>query len=164
MDYTLRDSHIDDFEEIFDIWKLSQDNSCARSLIDMEEYKPDMFKLFKNQNDNFKFYVADRKGEIVGYQSILPTENNPVLCHEQAVSSTYVKLGCGGQGVGVNLIKHACEEAKKTTINIIYGKVVASNTPAMNMVEKSGWCKVGLIPQTTKPPVFSAHYLYYYLV
>ena len=153
-DLLIRQSLSTDFNEIFDIWLIGQQSSLniELSIDEAEKYKERLKKLFVEQDDNFKFFVATANNEIIGWQYLMPTENNPWLRNLVAESSTYVRRDYVNSGVGVSLIKKAMKSAKSSDICQIVAKVRRENESVIKMLQVLGWEIIGETKAANKKP------------
>ncbi|QQR98873.1 MAG: GNAT family N-acetyltransferase [Sphingobacteriales bacterium] len=163
--YIIRHSKPEDFEQVFQIWYDNQVTSLNRDIKNnLLLYKNRFQNNFKNQDGNFKFWVAEYDSIIIGFQSSNRTESNPVVTNEQAESSTYIKIGFGGKNIGYNIMKICLEELINTEIMLFYGKIIITNIAMIKIVEKLGWIKIGVTPESIKYPKFPKSLLYVYNV
>jgi L-amino acid N-acyltransferase YncA len=103
----------------------------------------------------FGFWVYETDaGEVVGWQSLMPFENNPLERATIAESSTYVARDWARSGVGEALLRHAMVAAEDRGLTYVFGFVV--NEASVRLVEKCGWHRVGDMPaaprrESTRP-------------
>ena len=163
--YIIRYSKAEDFEQVFEIWFENQAYSTNRvELKNKELLKQILEYQFLNQDNNFKFWIAEYNNIIIGYQSSNRTESNPVIMNEHAESSTYVSKNYYGKNIGYNLMKKCLEDLIETEITLFYGKILSTNIGMIKIVEKLGWIKIGETPQSNKIPIFPKCLIYVYNV
>jgi phosphinothricin acetyltransferase len=163
--YTIRLSKPEDFEQVFDIWFNNQKNSTGLDNTKPLDLLKDEFKNnFSNQTKNFKFWIAETDGKVIGYQATNRTEPNPLLANEQAESSTYVHKDYWGLGVAYRLMQKCLDDLPYTDIKLLFGKMVFNNKAIVKLVEDLGFQLIGEFPPTLKKPINAVTYLYVYNV
>lgn len=161
----IRDAQEIDLERILDIWKQSAEIAVGRPI---EKINADYLKRFFHErifmSKPFGFWVAENEGEVVGWQALLPFDNNPVMRGYNAESSTYVSNDFLYRGVGETLIRYAMCQAQETDLQYIFGFISFENPAALSMVKKCGWEAVGLVPTPKKMPIGSKLHIVVYVV
>lgn len=83
--------------------------------------------------------------ETVGLYILHP--NNVGRCGHISNASYAVQPGLRGRGLGEILVRHSMAKAKELGFRILqFNAVVSSNEPALQLYEKLGFIKLGVIP------------------
>src|SRR5579863_7183781 len=99
----IRQSTVDDLGEVVRIWREGSTASLGIDLPD-GDYPAYFAAKIRDQDDTFQLWVQeDSDGSIMGWQSLFPFRNNPVVARLMAESSTYVCPRHHGKGVGRSL-------------------------------------------------------------
>jgi L-amino acid N-acyltransferase YncA len=131
-------------EAILDVWQDGIATAIGRIRIESMDCSLQEFFL---QNIlaaklPFGFWVACAEaGAVVGWQSLLSIDNNPVARTDLAESSTYVARRLAGTGIGEALIRHAMQSASETSLHYVFGFISTKNCKAVSLVEKCGWMR-----------------------
>jgi L-amino acid N-acyltransferase YncA len=150
--YLVREAVDRDWEAIHAIW-LSGSTVSLGFAADFPEAATWLRTAVNSQNSIFKFWVAENVGgQIVGWQSLMPTRNNPVMRTLVAESSTYCSLTLGEHGLGTQLIEIASRHADNSPLQYIVGTISEGNAAMRKIVAKAGWKEIGQIPASDKPP------------
>ena len=92
------------------------------------------------QDGTFQLWVAELSGMgIVGWQSLMPCRNNPVLRTSMAESSTYVSANARGYQIGTKLLEHAINHAVHSPLRYLLAFVAAGNEPMLRVSQKLGF-------------------------
>jgi L-amino acid N-acyltransferase YncA len=148
----IRLATIDDAESIERIWREGSSTSLGfqAGFIETRDY---FIQCIQDGSDTFKFWVAtDYIGNIIGWQSLRPTEANPIMRNLVSVSSTYVDPCCRIRGVGTALVKQAMQHADESSLHYITACVSTKNCAVIKIAFNLGWQKVGVIPSSSKHP------------
>lgn len=121
--FNIRLANDEDFETIFQIWLDGVDNSFDTTLFDADVIREEFTKNFNKRIDIFNFWVAGNNNEILGWQSLIKTSNNPFRKNLFAESSTYISKHCRLKGVGKMLIDYVMKEAEKSELEFVTGFV-----------------------------------------
>lgn len=102
------------------------------------------YEFFSEQSFTGIAYDKDSK-EIVGLYILHP--NNVGRCGHICNASYAVKKGMRGQRIGEKLVTHCMSKAKELGFKILqFNAVVKSNEHALQLYEKLGFVKLGIIP------------------
>jgi L-amino acid N-acyltransferase YncA len=164
--FNVREARAEDAAEIFAIWKDGLSVAVGSEPI---VYVGDHLKYFENlvqtQTEVSKVWVAIRGDKkIVGWQSLLPCRNNPVLRGLMAESSTYVRRKAGVPRLGQLLLAHACQYAARTPLQHIIGFAGTSNRASLRIVRATGFEHIGVVPRSRKKPTTTEVSIYIYVV
>lgn len=167
--YLIRQATLNDLDRIYFHWKAGVGDALSyekSSLWEVKEkrYKEIFRKKFDEVDEIFNIWVAVKGSEVVGWQYLMPCENNPATRHLTGEVSTYVSPDHRGQGVGTILLKYALVHAKSTPLQYVIGYVSEGNKTIQSIVEKLGMVKSGEFPPPLKEPRGSAAYIYIYTV
>lgn len=147
---TIRIAQNGDFDIIYQIWLDGVDNSFDKNLI-APELLYERFKTnFDNRNGIFNFWIAEKGGTILGWQSLIKTSYNPFRQDSYAESSTYISKDCRFKGIGELLIAHVLKLAEQSELEYVMGYVSVENLVARKMTAKTGWIEIGKIPPSLK--------------
>ena len=150
--FTLRRATPEDAAAIAGIWLAGLTQNVVR--VERAPALPDATLAFTERLQAaapFGFWVAAAPdGQLLGWQSVLPCVNNPVVRDRCAEASTYVLPLASHAGIGEVLLRHAMEQARGTTFHHLVGWVI--NPRALKMVERCGWSLVGLLPEADRTP------------
>lgn len=147
--FTIRRAAPEDAPAIAGIWLegLSQNLVRVEREVGADEARAAFADRLALAKAPFGFWVAaGTDGALLGWQSILPCVNNPLLRDRCAEASTYVLPLASHAGVGEALLRQAMTEAQGARFNHLVGWIV--NPRALRMVERCGWSVVGLLPET----------------
>jgi L-amino acid N-acyltransferase YncA len=145
--YRIRLAQISDFDRVFQIWKINQKASSGRTIKAQEEenLKREFWKLFSNPKGYFFVAYEIESLEIIGWQSLLPVINNPLLSKYVSEISTYVYPNYFGLNIGSRLLEFGCNYAANTDIQVMLGWVKSNNIPSIKMMERLNWQYLGSI-------------------
>ena len=94
---------------------------------------------------SFTGVAENENGEIIGLYILHP--NNVGRCAHICNASYAVKADLRGQHIGEKLVKHCMKTAKELGFKILqFNAVVKTNTAALNLYNKLGFVKLGVIP------------------
>ncbi len=140
-----------DFEAIFSIWLEGLHNSFETSQMDLQKINAKFSANFFQRQGIFNFWVAeDRSGNILGWQSLIKTSNNPFRENSYAESSTYISKENRGHGVGKLLLDFVMKKAEKSELEYVFGFVTTTNEAGRKITKDTGWVEVGQIPVSKK--------------
>jgi L-amino acid N-acyltransferase YncA len=101
---------------------------------DARDYRESFAEKIASQTTEFKIWVAESvQSSILGWQSLLPTQNNPAIRPFVAESSTYVAVDNEYKGVGTAIMRHALKQAERSRLQRVVGFVLASNLPMLRL-------------------------------
>lgn len=147
----IRVANNEDFETIFTIWLDGISNSFDYKESDLDNIKLIFTSNFNNRNGIFNFWVAvDPNDNILGWQSLIRTSNNPFRINTYAESSTYISKTNRYKGVGKLLLDYVMKEAEKSSLEYVIGFVSIKNEAARKITQETGWIEVGQIPPSKK--------------
>jgi ribosomal-protein-alanine N-acetyltransferase len=99
------------------------------------------------EKDNFRYFVAEEAGEILGYCGFL------FVLDEAEIPNVCVKESARKCGVGKKMMAALMEEAKKLGMAVLYLEVRESNTPARNLYLSLGFEENGIRKNFYEHPV-----------
>ncbi len=162
---TFRRGTLDDLEAILEIWALGIGAATGdpKAKEQTERARAIFADRLKTQTDSFGFWIAERQGAVVGWQSLLPMRNAPLRVHAEAESSIYIRPGLRGARLGSRLMEYVLENAKRTELEVIYAVVLKSNTAGLSILN-STWVCLGDLPVPPKASHLSEAQLWVYPV
>jgi L-amino acid N-acyltransferase YncA len=145
--YHIRQANLNDCAEIERIWRAGQ--NCLRIPLS-DTYWADIFRRrVETQDDVFQVWVAeDDAGDLLGWQSLSPTMNHPVLRNLIAESSTYICPNQQAKGVGRGLLSYALRHAQNTPLKYVVAFIFTDNVGALRIIDSLGFKRVGDLPNT----------------
>ena len=153
-----------DVEAVIRIWKEGITSAIGRAAVDMDQLEDFFHQRILSASRPFGFWVACAPdGAVVGWQALLPFDNNPATRTFFAEASTYVAKEAIGHGVGEALIRHAMAFAAEESLQYVIGFISDENHAAQAMIKKCGWKLVGDIPATNKAPITPGSTLFVFL-
>jgi phosphinothricin acetyltransferase len=144
-----------DLESIVRIWRegVSQAIGESASVPEEQQLKGFFLQRIRAAKPPFGFWVACcERDSVIGWQALLPFDNNPVTCSFVAEWSIYVARSHARRGVGEALTRHAMKSASEGPLQYVIGIISAENRGALALAEKCGWVRVGALPGTEKGP------------
>ncbi|MBO5178340.1 MAG: ribosomal protein S18-alanine N-acetyltransferase [Lachnospiraceae bacterium] len=99
------------------------------------------------EKDNFRYFVADEAGEILGYCGFL------FVLDEAEIPNVCVKSSARKQGVGKKMMNALIEEAKKLGISTLFLEVRESNAAARALYKSLGFIEDGIRKNFYEQPV-----------
>lgn len=99
------------------------------------------------EKDNFRYFVADEAGEILGYCGFL------FVLDEAEIPNVCVKSSARKQGVGKKMMNALIEEAKKLGISTLFLEVRESNAAARALYKSLGFAEDGIRKNFYEQPV-----------
>lgn len=99
------------------------------------------------EKENFRYYVAEEEGEIIGYCGFL------FVLDEAEIPNVCVKSSARKRGVGKLMMSVLMEEAKKLGMAVLYLEVRESNTPARALYKSLGFEENGIRKNFYEHPV-----------
>jgi len=99
------------------------------------------------EKDNFRYFVAEETGEILGYCGFL------FVLDEAEIPNVCVKSSARKQGVGKQMMQVMIEEAGKLGISMLFLEVRESNTAARRLYESLGFEENGIRKNFYEQPV-----------
>lgn len=138
--YVIRRAKLEDMEKVMEINKKELP----------ENYSSDFFYEMLNNYGDF-FFVAELKGDIVGYvmsrvETSFSFSSSPPFFMRGHVVSLAVSSNFRRMKIGSSLMQTTHEEMKKHGIREVYLEVRVDNTPAIALYKKLGYSIVRRIP------------------
>ncbi len=99
------------------------------------------------EKDNFRYFVAEEAGEILGYCGFL------FVLDEAEIPNVCVKSSARKQGVGKKMMNVLIEEAKKLGISTLFLEVRESNAAARALYKSLGFIEDGIRKNFYEQPV-----------
>jgi len=99
------------------------------------------------EKENFRYFVAEEEGEILGYCGIL------FVLDEAEIPNVCVKSSARKQGVGKKMMNALIEEAKKLGISTLFLEVRESNEAARTLYRSLGFVEDGIRKNFYEQPV-----------
>ena len=151
--YVIRIADERDVEAVIRIWKEGITSAIGRTAVDVDQLEDFFLQRILSASSPFGFWVACAPdGAVIGWQALLPFDNNPATRTFFAEASTYVAKEAARHGVGEALIRHAMAFAAEGSLQYVIGFISGENHGAQAMVKKCGWKLVGDIPAASKAP------------
>src|SRR5688572_5139721 len=153
MNTVIRQAEERDAPAVIRIWQEGVDSAIGRPALAVDHLEDFFLERISSAHPPFGFWVAcDAKDVVVGWQALLPFDNNPATRSFLAEASTYVARASARRGVGEALIRHTMDHAVAGTLQYVFGFISSENVGARAMVMKCGWNRAGEIPGTSKAP------------
>lgn len=99
------------------------------------------------QKENFRYFVAEEAGEILGYCGFL------FVLDEAEIPNVCVKPSARKQGVGKQMMTVLIEAAQKLGMSVLFLEVRESNVAARRLYESLGFEKIGIRKNFYEQPV-----------
>ena len=99
------------------------------------------------EKDNFRYFVAEESGEILGYCGFL------FVLDEAEIPNVCVKASARCRGLGKQMMTVLIEEAKKLGMAMLYLEVRESNAPARALYQSLGFEENGIRKNFYEHPV-----------
>ena len=99
------------------------------------------------EKENFRYYVAEENGEILGYCGFL------FVLDEAEIPNVCVKETARKCGVGTQMMQTLINEAKSLGMAVLYLEVRESNQPARRLYEALGFVENGIRKNFYEQPV-----------
>ena len=99
------------------------------------------------EKENFRYFVAEEKGEILGYCGFL------FVLDEVEIPNVCVKASARKQGIGKQMMKVLIEEAGKLGITVLFLEVRESNAAARKLYASLGFEENGIRKNFYEQPV-----------
>jgi L-amino acid N-acyltransferase len=152
-EYKIRQATIDDIPEVLRIWLAGQGLLLNQGLGDSERYKEDFRRKIESQDETFQLWLAeDDQGNVLGWQSLSPFTNSPIVKRLYAESSTYICPNQRVRGLGKTLVAYALAQARLSSLQYVIAFVVESNTAALRIGEQLGFAQLGILPSPVRSP------------
>lgn len=145
----IREATLADLPGIITVWRQGIYDACSTAGELSDEEIEEIFRLnINSQNDFFKFWIATRYDEVIGWCSILPFHPNPILRNSVAFCSIYIGKDHQNTIVAYKLLKHADDFVIKTPIKYVLGTISSSNERIMRLAFKFGWKQLAKLPNS----------------
>lgn len=145
MDFTIRPARLEDFEEIYNIFKEVLREGSTYSYTE-KEMTPERSLAYWMSAPGTFCYVADVGGKVAGMSALRP--NRTGRAAHVANASFIINKDFRKQGIATALGKHVLKEAKnKGYQSIQYNFVVSKNDIAVNLWKSLGFQIVGTLPK-----------------
>lgn len=149
----IRQAEERDVTAVIRIWQEGVDKAIGRPALDVDHLEDFFNERIVIAHPPFGFWVAcDDQKVVVGWQALLPFDNNPATRSFLAEASTYVARASARSGIGEALIRHTMAHASTGTLQYVLGFISSENAGAQAMIMKCGWSRVGEMPSTSKAP------------
>lgn len=102
------------------------------------------------QKANFRYFVAEDAGEIIGYCGFL------FVLDEAEIPNVCVKASARQKGVGKKMMSFLLEEAAKLGLAVLYLEVRESNVAARRLYESLGFIENGIRKNFYEQPTENA--------
>lgn len=102
------------------------------------------------QKANFRYFVAEDAGEIIGYCGFL------FVLDEAEIPNVCVKASARQKGVGKKMMSFLLEEATKLGLAVLYLEVRESNVAARRLYESLGFIENGIRKNFYEQPTENA--------
>lgn len=144
--FTLRKAHLEDFEEIYDIFCDILDEGETYSYT-KEEMTPERSMAYFMTAPGTSCCVAEnKKGELAGFYTVRP--NRTGRAGHVANASFLVHPDHRGKGVGRLISEHALKTAKKSGYKAMqFNFVVSTNKAAISLYQSLGFTIIGTMPK-----------------
>ena len=94
------------------------------------------------------FWVAETTDQIIGWQSLSPTNSNDSLYgHANVMSSTYIKRRSGDRDLGSKLVGLAIQHALSSDISLVFAYIAQSNAASKRLARLHGFEMLGTFPK-----------------
>ena len=143
--FTIRKARLEDFEEIYDIFREILEEGATYSYT-LEEMTPDRSLAYWFSAPGTHCYVADVKGKVAGVAAVRP--NRTGRAGHVANASFIVHSGYRKQGIARALGKHALRKAGKFGYKAMqFNFVVSANKVAVDLWKSLEFRVVGTLPK-----------------
>jgi L-amino acid N-acyltransferase YncA len=146
----------DDLDDILEIWVDGTSAATGGHHLKDDEIagaREIFHQRLKTQDETFGVWVATTQEQrVIGWQSLQPFGVNPLRLQRVAGSSTYVRPKMGLGRVGLRLLLHAMDQAKKTQLEYLCAECLSSNRAVIRMAMSAGWERVGALPYLPRIP------------
>jgi L-amino acid N-acyltransferase YncA len=148
IDFTIREARLEDFEEIYDIFRHVLEEGKTYSYT-LEEMTPERSLAYWISAPGTHCFVADAKGKVAGVCAVRP--NRTGRAGHVANASFIVHPGYRKQGIAKALGKKALAHAKKEGYKAMqFNFVVSANQTAVELWMDFGFKVVGTLPKGFK--------------
>lgn len=141
MDIEIRAYRDADLPSMLSIWNevVAAGNAFPQELPMSLDYAKDFFAAQRFTA------VAEKGGQVVGLYILHP--NNVGRCGHIANASYGVLTSARGQGIGEKMVRHSLDKGHELGFRLLqFNAVVAANKRAIQLYEKLGFVRLGMIP------------------
>lgn len=157
MEFRIRPADVEDSSAIYQIWRDGSAISLGAELPTTVDYEPQFREKIGQQDDTFKFFVAEGEdGVIGGWISLTPFRSNPAVRQVMAELSAYVRTDMLRSGIITRLIEHTWKHAERTPLQYINAFISSANQTALVAAINVGFLIIGTLPASPKsnaPPL-----------
>lgn len=148
----IRQADLTDLSEIARIWRTGQPISTGIKVPSQKQAELWLKDRLEKQDDNFQVWVAvsDSEQKIIGWQSLCPFTQQPLINQFWAESSTYIDVNNRYRGIGHALLQHALNHSKSTSLEYVFGFISPNETVTVKLIESVGFQRLSLLPKSTK--------------
>ncbi len=152
MSWSIRRANEADADMLAEIWLAGTPHAGGNDQedpgISMAEAKAFMLGRIRLPGPEFGVWVgvADDDETILGWQSLRPLSDHPLVRYCSAESSTYVNEGVAPRGVGPRLVEHVVLGATRTRLEHIVAFIHPDNAGVLKVAAKVGFVRVGPLP------------------
>lgn len=94
------------------------------------------------------FWVAETPDQIIGWQSLAPTNSNDSRYgHANVMSSTYITRRSGDRDLGSKLVECAIQYALSSDISLIFAYIAETNVASQRLARLHGFKMLGTFPK-----------------
>jgi len=150
-----------DYSEIIRIYNHAVDEKFATA--DTEYVTVDSRKEWFEQHSSstYPIYVAEEKGEIIGWCSLSPHRPGRKALQTVAEISYYIHKDHRRKGIANKLISYTIDEAKKLGFKNLISILLDLNKTSIYILEKFGFEKWGHLPEVAEiDGVICGQYIY----
>lgn len=152
----IREGQTRDLPAIYQIWQTEMKNALPGITL-QGNYESYFLSKLESQSNPFRVWVAENaNGEILGWISLSPLINNPVIRDAFAEVSMYIAEGSQRSGAGNSLAKKAIDYAcKNSSLVALVAFIHSGNIAAISLTTKNGFKAAGSLPDfsNTTPPI-----------
>ena len=149
-DYTIREATLDDVDQIYEIWRSGLTQSLGTADLPAGDHRANFEKLVREQDANFKVFVAVNDTGVLGFHGLVPFRANPLTRNLMAESSTYIRADSMKANVGRDLAFHALRHADVSEIQFVVAYIAITNERTLISAQRAGYQLVGYLPKNTK--------------
>lgn len=134
----VREAREEDIPAITEIFNDAILNTTAVYFYTPVSQKSRLEWLHAKQNDGWPVYVADEKGEVLGFSTFGPFRPWPAYLHS-AEHSVYVHPERRGQGIGKLLIPPLLDSAKAMKMHTLIAGIDSTNVASQRLHQSFGF-------------------------
>ncbi|PLW92587.1 MAG: N-acetyltransferase [Marinilabiliales bacterium] len=143
---TIRLAHIDDIRRIDNIYNqaIAAGEQTAHTEPYTSKQRTEWFKA--HSPDQFPIFVAEIDGIIAGFAFVSPYRHDRKALNNTAILSAFVDIKMHRKGIGKALIIHMEEACKEIGIRNLFGIIIETNTPSIELMKKCGYTQWAHLP------------------